>query len=261
MLESGSARVEPAGRPSIALGGDDPQMRGHRPIAKELRTNDQITVPEVRLIRDEEQLGIVPIAEAQRMADDAGLDLVEVAPTADPPVCRILDYGKFKYEQAKRDRESRRGSKNVQLREVRMRVKIDEHDIEFKARIARKLLNGGDKVKVSVMFRAREITHPEVGRDLLDRFFERLNDISTMERRPVMEGRFMSMIIEPGVRRERRPQRERRDSSASAAPPQDAPPQDAAPQDAAPQDAPPQDAQAADPPAAEPAAPTVAESS
>ena len=221
--------------------------RGHKPIAKELRTNDQINAPQVRLIRDQDQLGIVPIAEAQRLADEAGLDLVEVAPTADPPVCRILDYGKFKYEQAKRDRESRRGSKNVQLREVRMRVKIDEHDIEFKARIARKLLGGGDKVKVSVMFRAREITHPEVGRDLLDRFFERLNDISTMERRPVMEGRFMSMIIEPGVRRERRPQRERRDDAAS----------DAAPQDE--QDAP-QDGQAGDPPAVEPAAQTVAES-
>ncbi len=227
-------------------------MRGHRPIAKELRTNDQINAAQVRLIRDEDQLGIVPIAEAQRLADDAGLDLVEVAPTADPPVCRILDYGKFKYEQAKRDRESRRGSKNVQLREVRMRVKIDEHDIEFKARIARKLLGGGDKVKVSVMFRAREITHPEVGRDLLDRFFERLNDISTVERRPVMEGRFMSMIIEPGVRRERRPPRERREESASDAP------SDAAPQ-AEQSDAAPQAEQTADPPA-ESEAQTVAES-
>ena len=202
------------------------------------------------MIRDQDQLGIVPNAEAQRLADEAGLDLVEVAPTADPPVCRILDYGKYKYEQAKRDRESRRGSKNVQLREVRMRVKIDEHDIEFKARIARKLLGGGDKVKVSVMFRAREITHPEVGSDLLDRFFERLNDISTIERRPVMEGRFMSMIIEPGVRRERRPQREQREDDAS----------DAAPQ-AKQGDAAPEDGQTADEPAAEPEAQTVAEGS
>ena len=151
----------------------------------------------MRLIRDGEQLGVFPIDEAMRLADEAGLDLVEVAPTAEPPVCRILDYGKFKYEQAKRERESRRGSRSVEMREVRMRVKIDKHDIDFKARTARKLLGGGDKVKVSVMFRAREITHPEVGRDLLDRFFEELKDAATMERPPSMEGRFMSMILEP----------------------------------------------------------------
>ena len=151
----------------------------------------------MRLIRDGDQLGIFPIDDAMRLADEAGLDLVEVAPSADPPVCRILDYGKFKYEQAKRERESRRGSRSVEMREVRMRVKIDKHDIDFKARTARKLLAGGDKVKVSVMFRAREITHPEVGRDLLDRFFEELKDAATIERRPSMEGRFMSMILEP----------------------------------------------------------------
>ena len=156
----------------------------------------------MRLIRDDEQLGIVPIEEAQRTADDAGLDLVEVAPTADPPVCRILDYGKFKYEQAKRDRESRRGSKSVEMREVRMRVKIDKHDIDFKARTTRKLLAGGDKVKVSVMFRAREITHPEVARDLLDRFFSEVSDVAAIDREPGMEGRFMSMVLEP-LKRER----------------------------------------------------------
>lgn len=154
------------------------------------------------MIRDEEQLGIVPLAEAQELADDAGLDLVEVAPTADPPVCLIMDYGKYKYEQAKRDRESRRGSRHVQMREVRMKVRIDEHDLDFKARIARKLLEGGDKVKVSVMFRAREITHPEVGRDLLDRFVARIEDIAKVERSASMEGRFMSIMIEP-IKRER----------------------------------------------------------
>ena len=149
------------------------------------------------MIRDNEQLGILPIEEAQRLAEEADLDLVEVAPTADPPVCRILDYGKYKYEQAKRERESRRGSKSVELREVRMRVKIDKHDIDFKARTARKLLAGGDKVKVSVMFRAREITHPEVGRDLLDRFYKEISDAATIDREPSMEGRFMSMVLEP----------------------------------------------------------------
>ena len=149
------------------------------------------------MIRGDDQLGILPIEEALRLAEEADLDLVEVAPTADPPVCRILDYGKYKYEQAKRERESRRGSKSVELREVRMRVKIDKHDIDFKARTARKLLAGGDKVKVSVMFRAREITHPEVGRDLLDRFYNEVRDAATIDREPSMEGRFMSMVLEP----------------------------------------------------------------
>ena len=136
-----------------------------------------------------------------RIADEADLDLVEVAPTADPPVCRILDYGKFKYEQAKRERESRRGSRSVALREVRMRVKIGTHDLDFKVRTARKLLAAGDKVKVSVMFRAREITHPEVGRDLLDRFFGQIDDAATIDRPPSMEGRFMSMILEAAKQR------------------------------------------------------------
>jgi len=139
------------------------------------------------------------------MAEEAGLDLVEVAPTADPPVCRIMDYGKFKYEQSKREKESRKGSKHSELREVRMRVKIDEHDIDFKARTARKLLAQGDKVKVSVMFRAREITHPEIGRELLERFYEKIRDVATLERSPAMEGRMMSIIVTPGVKRERQP--------------------------------------------------------
>ncbi|HRC63345.1 MAG TPA: translation initiation factor IF-3 [Dehalococcoidia bacterium] len=174
-------------------------------MAKELRINERILAPRVRLIREEEQLGIVRTDDALRMAEEAGLDLVEVAPTADPPVCRIMDYGKFKYEQSKREKESRKGSKHSELREVRMRVKIDEHDIDFKARTARKLLAEGDKVKVSVMFRAREITHPEIGRELLDKFYEKIRDVSTLERNPAMEGRMMSIIVTPGVKRERPP--------------------------------------------------------
>lgn len=168
--------------------------------------NEQIRAPQLRVVRDDQQLGIMTRDEALRFADEANLDLVEIAPTASPPVARIMDHGKFKYEQAKRDRESRKGSKQASLREVRMRVKIDTHDIDFKSRTARKLLAEGDKVKVSVMFRAREITHPEVGRDLLDRFFERIRDVSSIERPPSMEGRMMSMIISPGVKRERPPQ-------------------------------------------------------
>jgi translation initiation factor IF-3 len=194
-------------------------------IAKELRINERILAPRVRLIRDEEQLGIVRTDDALRMAEEAGLDLVEVAPTADPPVCRIMDYGKFKYEQSKREKESRKGSKHSELREVRMRVKIDEHDIDFKARTARKLLAEGDKVKVSVMFRAREITHPEIGRELLDRFYDKIRDVSTMERNPAMEGRMMSIIVTPGVKRERQPAgatRSRSDGQAPEAAPSEA---------------------------------------
>lgn len=172
------------------------QLRGP-PIAKELRVNEQIQVPQVRVIRDTDQLGILDIREAQRIADDANLDLVEVAPTASPPVVRIMDYGKFKYEQAKKERESRKASRQSSLREVRMRVKIDEHDIAFKARTARKLLGEGDKVKISVMFRAREITHPEVGRELLDRFYDRISDVANVERQPHMEGRTLSMVVMP----------------------------------------------------------------
>lgn len=162
-----------------------------------MRMNEQIRVPTVRLVRDGEQLGVVSIDEAQRIADDANLDLVEIAPNAEPPVVRIMDYGKFKYEQSKRDREARRGSKQVELREVRMRVKIGKHDRDFKVRTARKLLGAGDKVKVSVMFRAREITHPEVARELLDGFAAELEEDASVERRPALEGRFMSMTLDP----------------------------------------------------------------
>jgi translation initiation factor IF-3 len=180
-----------------------------------LRLNEQIRVPRVRLVRDGEQVGIVTIAEAMSIAEEAGQDLVEIAPNADPPVVRVMDYGKFKYEQSKRDRESRRGSKQVELREVRMRVKIGKHDRDFKIRTARKLLAGGDKVKVSVMFRAREITHPEVARELLDGFAAELDDIATVERRPALEGRFMSMTLDASKKvRPSRPQ----DESGTAQP-------------------------------------------
>ncbi|HET9201212.1 MAG TPA: translation initiation factor IF-3 [Dehalococcoidia bacterium] len=167
-------------------------------MARDLRTNNQIRVREVRLIGAEgEQLGITPLQRALELAQEAGLDLVEIAPTADPPVAKLLDYGKFKYEQAKRDSEARKHQSRVELREVRMKTKIGQHDIDFKTRTARKLLNGGDKVKLSVMFRGREITHPEIGRGLLDRIMQSLGDIAVVERPPMLEGRFMSMIVSP----------------------------------------------------------------
>jgi translation initiation factor IF-3 len=139
----------------------------------------------------------MPVAQALDMARQASLDLVEVAPNTDPPVCRILDFGKYKYEQSKKERDARKHQHHVVLREVRFKPKIDVHDVDFKARTAEKLLREGDKVKVSVMFRGRELTHPQIGRDLLDRVYDKLKEVAALERAPTMEGRFMSMILTP----------------------------------------------------------------
>jgi translation initiation factor IF-3 len=136
--------------------------------------------------------------QALDRAREAELDLVEVAPQAVPPVCRLLDYGKFKYEQAKKERESRKGQHASVLREIRMRPKIDTHDLEMKARNAEKFLKSGDKVKVTVMFRGREMVHPEIGRALLDSIAEKLKGVSVIEKPPNMEGRFLSTILAPG---------------------------------------------------------------
>jgi len=138
------------------------------------------------------------LPQALELAREADLDLVEVAPTAAPPVCRLLDYGKFKYEQAKKERESRKGQHASVLREIRMRPKIDSHDLEMKARNAEKFLKGGDKVKVTVMFRGREMAHPEIGRAILDQVAEQLKDVSVIEKPASMEGRFLSAILAPG---------------------------------------------------------------
>ena len=144
-----------------------------------------------------EQLGVMPIAQAQETARKYILDLVEVAPTSVPPVCRLLDYGKYKYAQAKKEQEARKGQKTSELRQVRMRPKIGEHDFNAKARTARKLLTGGDKMKVTILFRGREITHPELGFKLLQKMAASLDDISVMERQPSMEGRQMYVILAP----------------------------------------------------------------
>jgi translation initiation factor IF-3 len=151
------------------------------------------------LIIDDEghKLGVTPINQALEMARERGLDLVEVAPNANPPVCRILDYGKFKYEQAKKEREAHKHQKQATLREVRFKPKIGTHDVDFKTKVVKKLLEGGDKVKVSVMFRGREITHPEIGRELLLRISGNLKDEAVVERQPSMEGRFMNMYLAP----------------------------------------------------------------
>ncbi len=135
--------------------------------------------------------------QAQEAAKNHNLDLVEVAATAVPPVCRLLDYGKYKYEQAKKEREARKSQKVSLLREVRLRPKIGDHDFEAKARLAGKLLDGGDKVKVTVMFRGREITHPEIGWKLLRRMAESLKEVASVEGQPLMAGRRMNVILLP----------------------------------------------------------------
>lgn len=139
----------------------------------------------------------MPPAQALQVAQERGLDLVEVAPSASPPVCRILDFGKYQYEQAKRDRQARKAQKTIEVKEVRLRPKTGEHDTEVRLKHARKFLLSGMKVKVRVRFRGREIYHPEVARDILAEFANRLSDVSEIETRPNMEGRSLLMILAP----------------------------------------------------------------
>ena len=172
----------------------------NRDIIKYLRVNERIRAREVRLVGEKgEQLGIMPLSQALETARRHNLDLVEVAATAVPPVCRLLDYGKYKYEQAKKERELRRSQRVSLLREVRLRPKIDNHDFEAKTRLVRKLLGAGDKVKVTVMFRGREITHPEIGLKLLQRTAESLTGIASLDRQPSMEGKRMNIVLSPVV--------------------------------------------------------------
>jgi translation initiation factor IF-3 len=146
---------------------------------------------------DGAQLGVLPTQEALRIAEGKELDLVEIAATANPPVCRIMDYGKFRYEKKKKAQESKKKQVFVTLKEVKMGSRTDGHDVEFKVSHIRKFLGRGQRVKVSVFFRGREITHPEIGREMLLRVFEKVKDLSNMEVNPRLEGRNMSMLLQP----------------------------------------------------------------
>lgn len=169
-----------------------------KPAPPEPRINERIRVPEVRLIDENgAQVGVIRTSEAIAMARQRDVDLVEVAAGASPPVARLMDFGRFKYEQSKKDREAKKHQQNVQLREVRMKPKIDDHDIDFKTRTAAKLLKRGDKVKVTVTFRGREITHPQVGKALIDRVVKSLDDIASVEKDAMLEGRHMTIIVAP----------------------------------------------------------------
>ncbi|MHA0856604.1 translation initiation factor IF-3 [Paenibacillus sp. CMAA1364] len=160
--------------------------------------NDEIRAKEVRLVGAEgEQIGITPIREALQMATDLNLDLVNVAPQAKPPVCRIMDYGKFRYEQQKKEKEARKNQKIVDTKEVWFRANIDEHDYQTKLRNVVKFLKEGDKVKCSVRFRGREIAHASIGQKILERVREEVAEHSSVERFPKLEGRSMIMILAP----------------------------------------------------------------
>jgi len=167
-------------------------------ISKDHLVNEEIRAKEVRLVGPEgEQIGIKPFREALQMAYDANLDLVNVAPQAKPPVCRIMDYGKFRYEQQKKEKEARKNQKTVDIKEVWFRANIDEHDFQTKLRNVLKFLREGDKVKCSVRFRGREIAHADIGKKVLDRVLAEANELCIVERVPKLEGRSMIMILAP----------------------------------------------------------------
>jgi translation initiation factor IF-3 len=165
-----------------------------------LRINHRIRVPEIRVIFEDEQLGvngIMPTHEALRLAEEKGLDLVEISPRAFPPVCRIMDYGKYKYEEAKKKQQARKRASTVETKEIKFRPKTEEHDMAFKVKHIRRFLEGGNKVRLAVVFRGREITHPKTGKNVLDRVVELCSDIATVEADTNMEGRRMIMVIAP----------------------------------------------------------------
>ncbi|TCI99905.1 translation initiation factor IF-3 [Aeromicrobium sp. IC_218] len=218
MLEgpAGPARLGPAraGRPSGRPGPGGLRLRRRpfpfrgglqpidrileAPISNELRVNDRIRVPEVRLVGPNgEQVGIVRIEDALRLAAEADLDLVEVAATARPPVCRLMDYGKFKYENAQKARESRRNQTNTIIKEMKLRPKIDQHDYDTKKGHVVRFLKGGDKVKITIMFRGREQHRPELGYRLLQRLAGDVEDLGFIESNARQDGRNMTMVLAP----------------------------------------------------------------
>jgi translation initiation factor IF-3 len=174
------------------------ELTGGQLSDKDLRINEQIRVREVRLIRNEgERQGIMTVAQAIEIAKEQGLDLVEVAPQAAPPVVKIMDYGKYKFENEKKVRDSKKKQKQLKLKEIRMQPKIDDHDLDFKSKHIREFLAEGNKVKVTVRFRGRELAHTELGLVVLKDVLKRIEGEYVMDKSPAMEGRFMFMVLSP----------------------------------------------------------------
>jgi translation initiation factor IF-3 len=179
----------------MAMRRFDPRQAQRGP---QIRVNQRIRVPEIRVIGDAgEMLGVMPTHEALRRAQEKGLDLVEVNPKADPPVCKILDFGKFKYDEKKKARDQKRKQSVVDIKEIKLRPKTDDHDLDFKTRAAHRFLEAGHKVKFTVRFRGREITHPEKAYEQLDRIVHHCEDIANVEVRPIMEQRTMTLLMAP----------------------------------------------------------------
>jgi translation initiation factor IF-3 len=176
-----------------------PRRFDRRPPERDTtRINERIRVPEVRLIDDEgNQVGVLKLADALSFAQERELDLVEVAPDARPPVCRVLDYSKYKYEQAQKQKQARKHQQQITIREIKFRPKIAEHDYDTKKGHVERFLRGKDKVKVTIMFRGREVTHPERGAAILDRLAGELSELGVVEQRPTQEGKNMTMMIAP----------------------------------------------------------------
>lgn len=179
----------------MAMGRFDPrqQQRGYQ-----IRVNHRIRVPEVRVIAaNGDMLGVMQTHEAMRLAQEQSLDLVEVNPKADPPVCKILDFGKYKYEEKKKAGEAKRKQTVVEIKEIKLRPKTDDHDLDFKTRAARRFIEAGHKVKFTVRFRGREITHPEKAQEQLTWVIQQTEDVANVETRPMMEGRAMTVMVSP----------------------------------------------------------------
>lgn len=172
------------------------------------RINNQIRSREVRVITDtNENLGVISIGRALELAESKGLDLVEVSPNADPPVCRIMDFGKFQYEQARKERKARKQQKVIEVKEIRLNPKTDDHHLSFKLRDARKWIGDGMKVRVRIRFRGREITHADIGLDRLEKIAAELNDVAVVEQAPNMEGSTMLMVLAPATKQPEKPKK------------------------------------------------------
>lgn len=180
------------------VGGNDIEREVSAIAAQEPRLNEDITAKECRLIGyDGTQMGIFPVSQAQRIADGEGMDLVEIAPNAEPPVCRIMDYGKFKYDQAIKAKQARKNQSKIETKEMKFRPKIDVGDYTTKKKHVLRFLDAGSKVKITIMFRGREMAHPEQGLTILERLADDLKDVAVIETQPKMEGRNMHMLIAP----------------------------------------------------------------
>ncbi|MGQ9498014.1 MAG: translation initiation factor IF-3 [Desulfotomaculales bacterium] len=167
-------------------------------MTKDLRVNEEIRAREVRVIdTDGTQIGVIPFRDALRLAEERGLDLVEVAPQARPPVCRLMDFGRYKYEQSKREKEARKKQRIISVKEIKLRPSIEDHDFQVKAKNTMRFLKDGDKVKVTLIFRGREIVHPQLGHQLLERLAQQVQDLAIIEKQPKLEGRNMIMILAP----------------------------------------------------------------